>query len=90
MSGGLSDLLKTFQQNGYGQKAGSWVKPGSNEDIDGDQLPAAIGPEVLDELAAKTGFSREEIISRLSRDLPRAVDDLTPDGAVPNDDRPVV
>lgn len=87
LSGGLSDLLKTFQQNGYGQKAESWVRPGSNEDIDGDQLAEAIGPEVLDELATKTGLSREEILSRLSKDLPRAVDDLTPDGEVPRDDK---
>jgi len=86
LSGGLGDLLKTFQQNGYGQKAESWVKPGSNEDIDGDQLAEAIGPEVLDELAAKTGLSRDEILARLSKDLPRAVDELTPDGKVPADD----
>jgi uncharacterized protein YidB (DUF937 family) len=87
LSGGLGDLIKTFQQNGYGGKAESWVRPGSNEDIDGDQLAEAIGPEVLDELAAKTGLSREEILARLSKDLPRAVDELTPDGKVPGDDR---
>ncbi len=86
VSGGLGDLLKTFQQNGLGEKAESWVKPGTNEDIDGDQLEQAIGPDVLDELATKTGLSREEILSRLSKDLPRAVDDLTPDGQVPRDE----
>lgn len=88
LSGGLSELLKTFQQNGYSKKAESWVSPGANEDIDEGQLAQAIGPEVLDELAVKTGLSREEILSRLSKDLPRAVDDLTPDGQVPGDDRP--
>lgn len=86
LSGGLGDLLKTFQQNGLGEKAESWVSPGTNEDIDGDQLEQAIGPDVLDELATKTGLSRDEILSRLSKDLPRAVDDLTPDGQVPHDD----
>lgn len=87
LSGGLSDLLKIFQQNGHGQKAESWVKPGTNEDINNDQLAEAIGPEVLDELALKTGLTRDEILSRLSKDLPRAVDDLTPDGEVPSEDR---
>lgn len=86
LSGGLGDLLKTFQQNGLGEKAESWVSPGTNEDIDGDQLEQAIGPDVLDELATKTGLSREEILSRLSKDLPRAVDDLTPDGQLPSED----
>lgn len=59
LSGGLSDLLKTFQQNGFGQKAESWIKPGANDDINADELSEAIGPEVLDELAAKTRLSRE-------------------------------
>jgi uncharacterized protein YidB (DUF937 family) len=86
LSGGLGDLLKTFQQNGLGEKAESWVSPGSNEDIDGDQLEQAIGPDVLEELSAKTGLSREEILARLSKDLPRAVDDLTPGGHLPRDD----
>ena len=86
LSGGLGDLLKTFQQNGLGEKAESWVRPGSNEDIDGDQLEQAIGPDVLEELATKTGLSREEILARLSKDLPRAVDDLTPDDQLPRDD----
>lgn len=88
LSGGLSDLLKTFQQNGFGQKADSWVKPGTNDDIDDDELAEAIGPDVLDELTAKTGLSREEILARLSKDLPRAVDELTPDGKIPGDDPP--
>lgn len=86
LSGGLSDLLKTFQQNGQGAKAESWVQPGANEDIDTDQLAQAIGPDVLEELATKTGLSRDEILSRLSKDLPRTVDELTPDGRLPDDD----
>lgn len=85
LSGGLSDLLKTFQQNGFGQKAESWIKPGANDAINADELSEAIGPEVLDELAAKTRLSREEILARLSKDLPQAVDELTPDGTIPSD-----
>jgi len=86
LSGGLGDLLKTFQQNGLGEKAESWVNPGANEDIDDVQLEQAIGPDVLEELSTKTGLSREEILARLSKDLPRAVDDLTPGGHLPRDD----
>jgi uncharacterized protein YidB (DUF937 family) len=84
LSGGLGDLLKTFQQNGHGEKAETWVQPGENAPIDGGQLSEALGPDVLNELTAKTGLSRDEIVERLSRDLPRAVDDLTPDGRVPD------
>lgn len=86
LSGGLGDLLKTFQQNGHGDKADSWVQPGPNAPIDGNQLSNALGPEVLDELTAKTGLSRQDILERLTRDLPKAVDDLTPDGRVPSEE----
>lgn len=85
LSGGLGDLLKTFQQNGQGDKAESWVKPGPNADIDDQQLAQALGPDVLEELSSKTGLSHQEILSRLSRDLPKAVDDLTPEGKLPDE-----
>lgn len=84
LSGGLGDLLKTFQQNGQGEKADSWVKPGPNAEINDGELEQALGADTVNELAAKTGLSREEILARLSRDLPKAVDDLTPDGQVPS------
>lgn len=83
LGGGLGDLLKQFEQNGQGETAKSWVEPGPNKDIDDSQLSEVLGPEVLDDLAAKTGLSREEILSRLSRDLPKAVDDMTPGGQLP-------
>lgn len=86
LSGGLKDLLKTFEQNGHGEKVDSWVRPGENADIDDSQLSEALGPEVIAELSEKTGLSPEEILSRLSKDLPRAVDDMTPAGQVPSED----
>jgi uncharacterized protein YidB (DUF937 family) len=86
LGGGLGDLLKTFQQNGQGEKAESWVRKGENASIDETQLSQAIGPDVLKELSERTGLSSQEILSRLSRDLPGAVDDLTPEGKLPEDD----
>jgi uncharacterized protein YidB (DUF937 family) len=35
-------------------------------------------------LQKQTGLSREEIVARLSKDLPRAVDELTPEGRLPS------
>ncbi|HZW47790.1 MAG TPA: YidB family protein, partial [Microvirga sp.] len=56
---------------------------GPNKDIAPQQLEQAIGPDVLDSLTQQTGLSREEILARLSRDLPRAVDQYTPEGRLP-------
>ncbi|RUM06867.1 YidB family protein [Rhizobium chutanense] len=83
VSGGLGDLLKTFQQNGHGDTIDSWVRPGQNAEINDGQLAEALGPDVLNEIARNTGLSHEEILGRLSRDLPKAVDELTPQGKVP-------
>ena len=86
LSGGLRDLVERFQQNGQGQAAESWVRTGPNQPIAPDQLEQAIGPDVLATLSQQTGLSREELLSRLTRELPTAVDKLTPDGRLPTED----
>jgi uncharacterized protein YidB (DUF937 family) len=86
LSGGLSDLIERFKQNGHGPAADSWVNKGPNQPVDPEQLQQAIGPDVLNTLTQQTGLSREEILSRLTRELPDAVDKLTPDGRLPNED----
>jgi uncharacterized protein YidB (DUF937 family) len=83
LSGGLADLVRKFQQNGQGDVVNSWVGPGSNKPIAPDALAQALGPERIDTLTAQTGLSRDELLSGLSRELPQAVDELTPEGRVP-------
>ncbi len=85
LSGGLRDLIERFKQNGQGPVADSWVKPGPNQQLGPDQLEQAIGPDVLITLAQQTGLSREELLSRLTRELPDAVDKFTPDGRLPTE-----
>jgi uncharacterized protein YidB (DUF937 family) len=75
--------LDQFKQAGHQKKADSWVQTGSNEPINDSELQDALGPDVLRDVAAKTGLSEEEVLKRLSKNLPDAVDGLTPDGTVP-------
>ena len=77
--------METFKKNGQGEVADSWVGTGPNKEIAPHQLEKAIGPEVLATLAQQTGLSREELISRLSSELPRAVDKYTPEGRLPQE-----
>lgn len=84
LGGGLGELLDSFRQSGQGDVADSWVGTGPNKDIAPPQLEQAIGPDVLDTLTQQTGLSREEILSRLSRELPTAVDQYTPEGRLPS------
>jgi len=83
LSGGLGELVERFRQVGQGEIADSWVSTGPNKEIAPPQLEQAIGPDVLAHLSQQTGLSREEILSRLSQDLPKAVDQYTPQGRIP-------
>lgn len=84
LGGGLGELLDSFRQSGQGEVADSWVGTGPNKEIAPPQLEQAIGPDVLDTLTQQTGLSREEILARLSRELPNAVDQYTPEGRLPS------
>lgn len=84
LGGGLGALIDRFKENGQGDVADSWVKPGPNKAIAPNQLEKAIGPDVLTMLAKQTGMSRDEILSRLAKELPSAVDKYTPDGRLPS------
>lgn len=83
LNSGLGEMLERFHQAGHGPAAQSWVNHGPNQEIAPQHLEQAIGPDVLATLTQRTGLSREELLSRLSRDLPQAIDRYTPDGRVP-------
>ena len=84
LGGGLRDLLDRFQQNGHGDIARSWIGTGPNQAISPGQIEQALGPETVSSLAQQAGISNIDLVSGLSRDLPDAVDQLTPDGRLPN------
>jgi len=85
LSGGLGELLDRFKQNGQGDKAESWVNTGPNKPCVPADLEKALGPEVIETLAQHTNLSKEELLSRLCRELPNAVDQYTPQGRVPTE-----
>ena len=84
LGGGLGELLERFKQNGQGDAAESWINKGPNKELAAPQLKQAIGADVLAALEQQTGLSQEELLARLSRELPSAVDQYTPDGRLPN------
>lgn len=86
LSGGLGELIDRFKQSGQSQAADSWVARGANQPIVPAQLEQAIGPDVLNALSQHTGLSREELLSRLTRELPDAVDKFTPEGRLPTEE----
>ena len=81
--GGLGELVDHFTKNGEGKTAESWIGKGPNAPISDTQMEKTLGPDLIDSLVKQTGLSREELLSRLAKTLPEAIDKLTPDGQVP-------
>ncbi|MDT9136285.1 YidB family protein, partial [Escherichia coli] len=72
-----------FTKGGHGEAANSWVSQGPNRDMPEADLERAIGSETLDRIAQQTGLSRAAVLSRLSRELPSAIDRYSPEGRLP-------
>ena len=85
LTGGLGEIVDRFKQSGQSETAESWVKTGPNKQCTPAQLEQAIGPDVLDTLSKQTGLAREDLLSRLCRELPDAVDKYTPQGRLPTE-----
>ncbi len=83
LGSGLNEMRERFAQSGQRDAVESWVGTGPNREIAPNELEQAIGPDVLQALTQRTGLSREELLSRLTRELPQAVDRYTPDGRIP-------
>ncbi|MGY4600359.1 uncharacterized protein YidB (DUF937 family)/uncharacterized membrane protein YeaQ/YmgE (transglycosylase-associated protein family) [Bradyrhizobium sp. GM22.5] len=70
LNSGIGELLEHFKQNGQGDAAQSWINQGPNREVTPPELQQAIGPDVLQKLQQQTGLSQQEILDRLSRELP--------------------
>jgi uncharacterized protein YidB (DUF937 family) len=86
LNGGLGGLLEQFQENGQGDVAHSWIGTGPNKTISDGDLASALGGDTLNTLSQQTGMGRDDLLAGLRQYLPRLVDQLTPDGRVPNED----
>jgi uncharacterized protein YidB (DUF937 family) len=85
LGGGLGDLVKQLQQKGLGDAANSWIGTGSNKAIAPNDLAHALGADQINTLMAQSGLSRDDLLAGLSQHLPQVVDQLTPDGQVPQE-----
>ena len=82
--GGLVELVRKFTQGGLGDVIGSWIGRGQNAPISGSQLSNVLGPDAIGNIAAQLGLTHAEAADQVSQVLPQVVDQLTPDGQVPD------
>jgi len=83
--GGLGDLLGRLTQKGYGQQAASWVGDGDNEALPPGAIDEIFTANELQLVADQAGISGDEARAGISELLPGVVDQLTPQGVVPED-----
>lgn len=83
--GGISGLMSQFQNAGLGHIAQSWVGGGQNMPVSPDQLQSVFGQGQVQQMASQAGMQPNDFLSQLSQHLPNAVDQMTPNGQMPNE-----
>jgi len=81
--GGLEGLVRAFQQGGLGEIVNSWVSTGQNLPVSPEQVHSALGDASLQDIAAQLGMSPAQASGSLAELLPQVVDQLTPNGQLP-------
>jgi uncharacterized protein YidB (DUF937 family) len=83
--GGLNGLVDKLQKSGLGDVAASWIGKGDNKPVTPQQLEDALGADKVAELAEQAGIPKEKGAEVLSQVLPNVVNEMTPDGEVPDE-----
>jgi len=81
--GGLGGLVSKFEQAGMGDVIGSWIGKGENAPVSGGQLNEVLGSDVVSAIAGKLGINAAMLLPMLATMLPKLIDQLTPQGKVP-------
>ena len=89
-NGGVAGLIDKFRDGGLGNKADSWVGTGQNMALAPDELRDVLGPGVLDQLASHFGMTQSHASQSLSEVLPELVNQMTPDGQLPDNDNDLI
>jgi uncharacterized protein YidB (DUF937 family) len=82
--GGLGAVVQKFQDQGLGGIVQSWVGTGSNLPVSAEQLQQVLGSDLVEQLAGKLGMGAPDLLQKLAQVLPKAVDEMTPNGVVPH------
>lgn len=81
--GGLPGLMQKFSDSGLGEQFASWVGNGQNLPVTAEQIQTALGSNALQEIESRFGIDHATASSALAGLLPHMVDQLTPNGHLP-------
>jgi len=82
--GGITGLQRMFEEKGLGNIISSWISTGQNLPISADQLQNVLHGGALENMASKSGIDVSQLSSLFSQLMPHAVDQMTPNGQIPD------
>ena len=80
--GNLQGVVDQLQQGGLGDQVKSWLSNGPNAAVTPEQIKAALGSEQVQQIAQHFGIPVNSALKFLSDNLPNAVDQASPNGAI--------
>lgn len=80
-TGGVSGLMKKFQENGLGDTVKSWAGSGGSHSISAEQIKKVFGEDRINAIASKFGMSADDACAKVANILPVIVSKLMPGGA---------
>ena len=80
--GSLQGIVTKLQAAGLNDQVRSWLGNGANLPITADQLRSALGNDQVQEIARQLGLPINEALQILSKHLPTAVDQASPNGTL--------
>jgi uncharacterized protein YidB (DUF937 family) len=84
--GGFTGFLNRFRKGGLSDMADSWVNSGANTPLSYEQLESALGEETLGNISNRVGLEYGKTVFASAYMIPHIVDQLSPEGIVPQDD----
>lgn len=81
--GGLMNLIQQFNAGGLGDIMQSWISTGQNLPISQQQIQSVLGNQMIQGVAKRAGISPDAAGAGLAQLLPKIIDQLTPNGSVP-------
>lgn len=86
--GGYQGVLDMLKRSGLSDRVDSWLSTtASNLPISPEEIKKAVGDQQLQQLAAKFGIPLNQIADILAQYLPTAVDQASPDGKLPTEEK---
>ncbi len=80
MPGGVSGLVKLFQDKGLGNVATSLTATSGTPKISPEQIVQGLGSERIDALATASGLDTKIVRTKLVEILPKVIQQLAPTG----------